>query len=107
MMTLSGRRDLVAGIDGVRSSKSCKHVVAGLVTSRGLVSEAVHARLLSVAVRANTAATRDTTGPFMTRWVRTEKATWKVSEPPQGDVFPFTEKARDDAPRYAGSPANQ
>jgi hypothetical protein len=92
MLTLSGRRDLVAGIAGVRGSKSCKDVAASLVRNRRLVSEAAHARLLSVAVRANTATTLDTTGPFMARWVRTEKATWKVSEPPQGDVFPFTER---------------
>jgi hypothetical protein len=86
MLTLSGRRDFVAGIDGVRGSKSCKAVAAGLVRSRGLVSEAAHARLLLVDVRANTAATRDTTGLFMAHWVRTGKATWKVSEPPQGTV---------------------
>jgi hypothetical protein len=56
------------------------------------VSEAAHARLLSVAVRANTATTLDTTGLSMTRWLRTKQATWKVTEPPQGDVLPFTEK---------------
>jgi hypothetical protein len=93
MLTLSGRRDFVAGIDGLRSSKSCKAVAAGLVRSRGLVSDAAHARLLSVDVRANTAATRDTTGVFMALWVRTGKATWKVSAPPPGDVFPFTDKS--------------
>jgi hypothetical protein len=95
MLTLSGRRDFVAGIDGLRSSKSCKAVAAGLVKSRGLASEAAHARLLSVDVRANTAATRDTTGVFMAHWVRTGKSMWKVSEPPPGDVLPFADKARD------------
>jgi hypothetical protein len=95
MLTLSGRRDLVTGIDGVRSSRSCTAVAAGLVRSRRLVSEAAHAQLLRVDVRANTATTLDTTGEFMAHWVRTGKATWKVSEPPQGDVFPFTDKARD------------
>jgi hypothetical protein len=95
MLTLSGRRDLVAVVTGPRSSKSCKAVAAGLVKSRGLVSEAAHARLLSVAVRGNTAATRDTTGSFKAQWVRTGKAAWKVCAPPPADVLPFTAKVRD------------
>jgi hypothetical protein len=87
MLTLSGRRHFVAVIEGVRSSSSCKAVAAGLLRPvSALASEAAHARLLSVDVRANTATTIDTTSPFMEHWVRTGKATWKVSELPPGGV---------------------
>jgi hypothetical protein len=94
MLTPSGRRDFVAATDGTRSSASCKSVAAGLVKSRGIVTEAAHARLLSVAVRANTAVTRDTTNLFMTHWLRTGTITWKVSEPATGDIFPFADYGR-------------
>lgn len=57
MLTPRARREFVAGIYGLRGSPSCKYVAAGLVRGRGNVSYAAHARLLSVAVRGNTAAT--------------------------------------------------
>jgi hypothetical protein len=90
MLTRRAGSDLVGVVDGLHGSKSCTAVAAGLVRSRGLVSEAAHARLLCVEVRANTAVTLDTTGIPTgqgAHWVRTGKATWKVSEP-EG-VFPF------------------
>jgi hypothetical protein len=98
MLTASARGDWVATILGAQSTRSCKWEAAEMLKPGGVASKQARARLLSVAVRGNKAATLDTASPSTCPapclaypgpweyWVRTGKATWKVSGLPESYV---------------------